>query len=85
LNQNLEREYWKRATCEVLGCPGWNIWKLAVFLEVHPNSIMHYKRGERPTGLVAVKLYELRRELIFGRIDSPEVIYQKYSYMRGAL
>jgi hypothetical protein len=84
LNHNAEREYWRRATCEVLGASGWTVAALAAFLEVHPASVEAYKRGERPTGLVAVRLYELRRELIFGRNDSPAATSQKYALMHGA-
>ena len=83
MNRNVERDYWRRATLDVLQATGWTVARLAEFLEVHQNTIEAYKRGERPTGLVAVRLYELRRELIFGRDDAPAAAEQKYCLMHS--
>lgn len=64
MNCNEEREYWMRVVDEVLTASGDTMEQLADRVKASPRQVYRWKfHGERPTGLVAIRLFEYRREL----------------------
>lgn len=64
-----EREYWARLVRETQRASGLTLEALADRLGVTPRDVSYWKSGDRrPTGLVAVKFFELRRDCILGTV-----------------
>ncbi len=64
MNNNSEKEYWTRAMQDVSNATTLTIEQLAERLHVSPRQIHNIKHGGRPTGLVAIRLYFYRKELL---------------------
>lgn len=64
MNNNSEKEYWSRAVREVLEASPLTLEQIAERLMVSVRQVHNYKLGERPSGLVAIRLYFYRKELL---------------------
>lgn len=64
MNNNSEKEYWARAMKEVLDASPLTLEELALRLKVSSRQLHNYKLGDRPCGLVAIRLYFYRKELL---------------------
>lgn len=66
MNENRERDYWRRAVQEVLEASGLTLEELADKMGVTPRQVANWRRGQRPTGIVAVRFFEYRKTLLVG-------------------
>lgn len=60
-----ERQYWPRVIQE-LRQAGYSLDKIAIILGASLRQVENWKAGHRPTGLWAVRLYEARRDIVWG-------------------
>lgn len=73
VSHETEREYWGRVVREVQRLSGLTLEQLGDKFGVSDRDISYWKAGERrPTGMVAVRFFEYRRELLFhaGKLDT---------------
>ena len=63
MNKEEEREYWPRVIREIQKLSGMTIEQLAERIGLSEREISYLKAGRRPTGIVAVRIYEIRCHL----------------------
>lgn len=68
MNQNNEREYWQRALKEVLDATGETAEQLAERMGVSVRQVENWKSGQRPSGIVAIRFWAYRKEILEVRI-----------------
>ena len=62
-----EREFWARAILETLKASGLSVEKLAEALNVGARELRYWRSAQRrPTGIIAVRIYEFRKRIIEG-------------------
>lgn len=62
-----EKQYWRRVIGDVQRA-GYTLAELAKMLQVEVRLVTSWREGHRPTGLLAVRLYELRRTIVMAEL-----------------
>ena len=76
MNREEEKGYWRRVITEMQKA-GYSLEKLAYLMHTTERQILNWKAGHRPTGIMAVRLFEFRRDILMRGID--QVLHSEVS------